>query len=254
MSTVPLEKTQELTRSNPKTALVNLRLNAVALCGEGANSRADIILTKRKETMNMPKSFAELLEALQPAEADLIKNHLAAEVAAAEAAKDAEIGELTKSVTSLQGQVATLEKSKPAEDAILKGLSPEAKALFAKQQEAIDTLVKARQEETANVLFAKVKAIPCEESVLKSVLSAASPAVVEVLEKAAAAIEKGAMEATGRDGQAEFTGTRQDDYYAKLEKSAKEIAVAKGCTFEQAFYDACAADPDTYRKYAEGGK
>ena len=38
-----------ITLSNPETALVNLNLNRVALCNEGANSRAHILLTKRKE-------------------------------------------------------------------------------------------------------------------------------------------------------------------------------------------------------------
>jgi hypothetical protein len=67
----------ELTRSNPSFALVNLTLDAVALCNEGANSRADILLTKRKESQIMP-TFDELLKELTPESADVVTKHIAA--------------------------------------------------------------------------------------------------------------------------------------------------------------------------------
>ena len=96
---------------------------------------------------------------------------------------------------------------------------------------------------------------PCEEAQLKDVLKSASPAVVSILEAAAAAIEKGLETAKGRDMDPAFTGSSANDQYGKLEKSAKDImAKNAGMTFEKAFAMACDADPDTYKKYVEGVK
>ena len=78
-------KTPQITPSNAETALVDLSLSAVALCGAGANSRADIILTKGKECKAMPKTFDELLAAMQPEQAEVLKKH----IGTIEAAKDA---------------------------------------------------------------------------------------------------------------------------------------------------------------------
>lgn len=254
------EKGRQITPSNAQTALVDLSLNAVALCNEGCNSRADILLIKsRKEGVNMPKTFEELLKALQPEQADIVTKH----IAGVEAAKDEvikglneQIADLSGQVTNLSGQVDTLQKSKPtAEEDVLKGLSPELQAMFKKQQETIDGLLAAQAEDLAKSRFEKCKAIPCEEAELKDVLKSASPAVVAILEKAAAAIEKGTHTATGTDGNPAFVGTSADDLYGKLEKSAKELMAAnEGMTFEKAFTEACAADPETYQKYVKGAK
>ena len=187
------DKTRRITPSNAQTALVDLSLDAVALCNEGANSRADIIFTKRKESVSMPTNFEELLKALQPEQAGIVTKH----IAGVEAAKDAEIGklngqikDLTAEKTKLEGQVAELTKNqKPAaEEDVLKSLSPELQAMFKKQQETISSLVADKAEELAKSRFEKCKAIPCEEAQLKDVLKSASPAVVSILEAAAAAI------------------------------------------------------------------
>lgn len=246
-------KTQQLTPSNAQTALVDLSLNAVALCNAGANSRADIILMKGKESEKMPKTFEELLKALQPEQAEILTKH----IGEVEAAKDDVIKDLQGQVTGLTAKVEELTKAKPAEapaqDDVLKGVSPEVQALFAKQQETINGLLAAQAEELAKSRFEKCKAIPCAEDELKSVLKTASPAVVAVLEKAAAAIEASVLTAKGKDADPAFTGTTADDLYDKLDKSAKAIMAAnEGMTFEQAFTKACNEDPDTYRKYAEG--
>lgn len=256
------EKGQQITPSNAQTALVDLSLDAIALCNEGCNSRADILLVKsRKEGVNMPKTFEELLKALQPDQADIVTKH----ITGVEAAKDevikglnGQITELTGKVNDLTGQVDALQKNKPTsnqEDDVLKSLSPELQALFKKQQSTIDGLLAAQAEDLAKARFEKCKAIPCEEAELKEVLKTASPAVVAVLEKAAAAIEKGTLTATGGDGNPAFVGTSADDLYGKLEKAAKELMTAnEGMTFEKAFTKACEADPDTYQKYVKGVK
>lgn len=254
------DKTRQITPSNAQTALVDLSLNAVALCNEGSNSRADILLVKsRKEGVNMPKTFEELLKALQPEQADIVTKH----IAGVEAAKDevikglnGQVTELTSQVTNLTGQVDSLQKSKPTEqEDVLKSLSPELQAMFKKQQETIDGLLAAQAEDLAKSRFEKCKAIPCEEAELKDVLKSASPAVVAILEKAAAAIEKGAHSAVGADGEPAFVGTSAEDLYGKLEKSARELMAGnEGMTFEKAFTKACEADPATYQKYVKGAK
>ena len=140
MSRLHYDKTRQLTTPNARTALVDLSLGAVALCNEGANSRADIIFTKRKESTCMPTNFEELLKALQPAQAEIVNKH----IAGVEAAKDTEIAKLNDQVkdltvekTKLEGQVAELSKSKgtATEEDVLKSLSPEVRALFEKQQQ-----------------------------------------------------------------------------------------------------------------------
>lgn len=247
------EKTPRITPSNASTALVDLSLDYVAMCGEGANSRADIIFRKRKENVSMPKTFEELLAALQPEQADLVTKH----IAGVEAAKDTVIKGLNEKVETLNGTVETLQKSKPvpADEDVMKSLSPEVQAVFKKQQETIASLMAAQADELAKTRFEKIKAIPCEEATLKEVLKTASPAVYSVLEKAATAITEGLQTAKGRNSDPAFVGTSANDQYDKLEKSARAImATDSSLSFEQAFTQACIADPDAYGKYVEGVK
>lgn len=244
-----VEKTSRITPSNPSTALVDLRLGAVALCNEGANSRADIILAKRKENATMPKTYEELLQALQPDQAEILTKHIASLTASHEQA----VAKLNQQITELTSKVETLEKKAPAavED-VTKGMSPEVAELFKKQQATIDQLLADRADALAVQRFEKCKAIPVAEADLKSVLKTASPAVVSILEKAAAAILEKTHTPEGSNANPEFVGTTANDLYGKLEKSAMAIMKQNtGMTFEQAFTQACSDDPDTYRKYTE---
>ena len=250
---MPVTKTQRITPSNPSTALVDLRLRAVALCNEGANSRADIIMTKRKENATMPKTYEELLQALQPDQAEILTKHIEGINAQHEQA----VAELNKTVTELTSKVEGLEKSAsaattPADDDVTKGMSPEVAELFKKQQATIDQLLADKAESLAASRFEKCKAIPVAEDELKSVLKTASPAMVAVLEKAAAAIVEKSHTPAGSNANPQFVGSSADDLYGKLEKSAKEIMKqSTGMTYEQAFAEACTRDPETYRKYTE---
>ena len=240
-----------LTTPNATTALVNLNLEAVALCGEGANSRAHIVLTKRKENTNM--TFDELMKALKPEQAEVVTKHLNDLVAS----KDGEIVKLNDQVTSLTGEVTDLKKTKPApaaQEDVLKSASPEIKALVEKLQGTVSGLVAAQEETLAAERYAKVKALPVEEDALKSVLKSASPAVIEILEKAAAAIEKG-LAPKGMAADGNVAGTSADDCYAKLEKAARALmtdAASAGMSFEKAFTVACEKDPETYKNYVKG--
>jgi hypothetical protein len=236
--------------TSPEAVLVNLDLYAVALCNQGANSRAHILLTKGKETDSMPKTFEELMKALTADQAEVINQHIAAEIAK----KDAAIQDLQKQIADLTGEVTALKKSAPTktEEDVMKNASPEVRAAFEKLQATVSALVAERNEELAKARFAKVKAIPVDEAKLKDVLKAASPATMEVLESAAAAIEAG-LTAKGKQADGAPVGGSADASYAKLAKAAEAIRKEQPeLTFEQAFTRACELDPTTYKSYSEG--
>jgi len=249
---MPVTKTLRITPSNPSTALVDLRLRAVALCNEGANSRADIIMTKRKENATMPKTYEELLQALQPNQAEILTKH----IEGIKSQHEQTVAELNKTVAELKGEVESLKKSAPVTttpaDDVTKSMSPEVAELFKRQQATIDQLLADKAESLAASRFEKCKAIPVAEDELKGVLKTASPAVVAILEKAAAAIVEKSHTPEGSNANPLFVGNTADDLYGKLEKSAKEIMKqSTGMTYEQAFAEACQRDPETYRKYTE---
>jgi len=243
------------------TALVNLNLDAVALCNQGANSRAHILLTKRKETKNM--TIEELLKAMTPEQAKVVTDHLAGITKAKDESITQLTGEVTtlkSTVTDLTGKVETLGKSKPtvpqpaaapSTEEVLKSASPEIKALFEGMQSTMNTLVAAQEENLAKSRFEAVKALPVEEATLKSVLKSASPAVFDVLKAAAAAVTA-TTKATGTSIDGEMPGIG-NTAYTSLDKSAKEIQKSTaGLTYEQAFTKACEADPAAYAKYCRG--
>lgn len=236
-----------LTQSNPQAALVDLSLSAVALCNEGANSRADILLYKRKETNSMPKTFEELMAALDTDAAAVVTKHIETLRAADQA-----------TIKNLQGEVDTLKTAAPAaqapahEEDVLKGASPEIRALFEKMQGQMNQLLAAQEASVVEERYQKCKALPCEEATLREVLKSASPATVSILEAAANAIAEGLHKATGTSASGIIKTGTADEAYAALEKSAKTIAAEQGITFEKAFTEACQRDPDTYKKYVEG--
>lgn len=242
-----------------RNILVDLDVETVSLCNQGVNTRAHILLAKGKENKEMPKTFEELMKALTPEQAELVTKH----IGAIEEAKDGDIAELTKSVTALEEKVTALEagaNQPPAGDEgvaksvdeILKAASPELAEYVATLQKSVGSLIADREETIAKARFEEVKAIPCEEEVLKSVLKSASPAVFEVLKKAATAIEEKVLTAKGKETSSDEFTASADMAYAKLDKSAKAIALEKGITYEQAFTQACNADPATYTSYTKG--
>lgn len=237
------------TPSNPMYELVDLSLDAVALCKEGANTRANIILTKGKEKPKMPATYEELMASLKPEQAEVIKKKITDELAV----KDT-------TITTLNTKVSDLEKAskkpadppKPAEEDILKSLSPEAKELIEKLKGTVDALITERADDLAKTRYEKCKALPAEEKALKDILKTASPAVCDLLEKASEAISKGILEGKGTDTNNAGVGVTADTAYAQLEKSAKDImAKNSGMTFEKAFMEASTNDPATYKKYSE---
>lgn len=235
-----------ITPSNPVTALVDLSLSAVALCNEGANSRADIILHKRKEQKSMPKTFEELMTELSADAAALVNKHI--ETLRAD---DQTV------IQNLQGEIKTLKTAAPAAQAttqedVLKNASPEVRALVEKMQGQVAQLLAAQEEDMVEKRYQLCKAIPCEEATLRDVLKSASPATFDILKAAANAIAEGLHKATGSNASGSIVTGSADEAYATLEKSAKAIAAEQGVSFEKAFTEACQRDPDTYKKYVEG--
>lgn len=235
----------------PQTLLVDLRLDRVDLVHTGSNTRADILLTKGKEQNAMPEDLQGLLSALKPEQAEIVKSALAA----VEKAK-------TDEVAVLAAKVETLEKAAPATvtapattpeaDAILKGASPEVLAHIEKMRGQIADLQERDAENLAKSRYAVVKAIPCEEAEMLTVLKTASPAVLTILEKAAKAIEEKVLTPVGKTGDTNVSGATSEVHYEKLAKAAKELMTkTPGITFEKAFTDACSEDPDTYAQYVK---
>lgn len=240
-----------LTPSNPVAALVDLSLDAVALCNAGANSRADILLRKRKETKSMPKTFEELLASLTPEASETVTKHI-----------EGLMADNTAKIASLEEQVNKAAKSTPAPaastepsaDDVLKNADPAIKEYFEKMQGQMQQLLDAQANELVEKRYQLCKAIPVEEAELREVLKSASPKVIEVLTKAANAISESLLKAKGTDASGQIVSGNSDDAYNVLEKRAKAIAVEKGITFEKAFTVACSEAPDTYKKYVEGVK
>lgn len=195
----------------------------------------------------MPKTFEELMAALDTDAADVVNKHIETLRAADQA-----------TIKNLQGEVDTLKTAAPAaqapahEEDVLKGASPEVRALFEKMQGTVNQLLAAQEASVVEERYQKCKALPCEEATLREVLKSASPATVSILEAAANAIAEGLHKATGTSASGTIKTGTADEAYAALEKSAKSIAAERGITFEKAFTEACQRDPDTYKKYVEG--
>lgn len=238
----------------PQFALVDLDLDAVALCGAGSNSRADILLTKRREKNSMPKfdTVADLLKSLEPENVTLIEQHIAAEVAK----KDTELVSRDATITDLNKQLeaAKAAVTPPAQASadLLKSVPQEVRDEIAKLRGTVTTLIDERNAEIANARFEMCKAIPVPEADLKEVLKTASPAAVTVLEKAAQAISEGLLKSKGKTLDGAFTGSADEAAYNKLSKTATEIMTAESISFEAAFLKACERLPDVYGEYQKG--
>lgn len=241
-----------------ESILVNLSIDKVALCKQGINSQAHILLAKaeRKENKDMPKTFEEVLTSLEPGHAELINKH----IADLEQGKDGVIAELTGEVAALKDtiekakEVPSKEETVNPEEEIIKSASPELAEYIRGLQNSVNTLIEDRAETVAKSRFEEVKALPVEEETLKTVLKSASPATFEVLKAAAQAVRETVLTPVGKDVPSDSFSSNADAAYAKLEKSAHAImAEDANLTFEQAFDRACTKDPAIYTEYCERG-
>lgn len=244
----------------PIAQLVNLDLTRIALCNEGANTRANILLTKRKENTQMPNvtTFEEFEKAAEPEVLNIVKAHYDELLKA----KDTELAKSADELKAAQDKIDELSKSKPTEgeqpdeqpEDIFKGLNPEVRALIEKQTQTINDLVARDQENIAKQRFELVKSIPCDEATLKRVLKTASPDVMTILQAAATAINENVIkDATGSDAAGVMKKTDGGQAaYDKLDTIAKSMAEEQNITYEAAFTEACMQNPDVYAEYAKG--
>lgn len=239
----------------PRFAYVDLHLDAVALCAQGANSRADILLTKSMKEGNSEMKFDDILAGLSPEAQECVNKHIEAQtataVADAVAPLNTTIDTLTETNKSLNEAV---EKAKPqvtpAEE-LMKSLPDAVKAQFEAMQKSIKALEDEKAENLAKSRFEVVKALPVEEEALKSVLKNVTPEVFDILTKAAAAVEQTLGKSTAAAGEGNVTSTA-DDAYAALEKHAAEIAKSENVTPAVAFTMACEKYTDLYSQYVKG--
>lgn len=234
-----------------QTMLVDLTLDRVDVVHTGSNTRADILLAKGKEQNNMPETFEALLGLLKPEQANIVKSH----IVEIEKKKDEAITALNEKVETLEKAVVTPPAAPvPTEEDIFKGASPELKEQFEKMRSSMDSMLEREAESLAKARFESVKAIPYDEAKLKEVLKSASPAVMEVLQKAAKAIEDNILTAKGKEVAGKFPAVGEKSY-EKLEKAAKELQTADtALSYEQAFTKACSANPEVYAEYVKGVK
>lgn len=240
----------------PLFTLVDMSLEAVALCGQGANSRANILLTKSMKEGNSKMGINEILAGLsEEAQATLTK-HIE-ETAAANVTKavedavaplNAKIAELEATNKSLAENAAKATQSTEPED-FTKSLPEPARKQFEEMQKSLAALQAERAEDLAKSRFEVVKAIPCDSNKLKSILKNVDPDVFEVLTKAATAIEEGIGKSTAAAGEGKLDKST-DDYYKELETIADGISKSEGVSLAKAFTLACERNADLYAKYA----
>lgn len=240
----------------PLFTLVDMNLEAVALCSQGANSRANILLTKSMKEGNSKMGINEILAGLsEEAQATLTK-HIE-ETATAKVTKavedavaplNAKITELEATNKSLTENAAKATQSTEPED-FTKSLPEPARKQFEEMQKSLAALQAERAEALAKSRFEVVKAIPCDSDKLKSILKNVDADVFEVLTKAAAAIEEGIGKSTAAAGEGKLDKST-DDYYKELETIADGISKSEGVSLAKAFTLACERNADLYAKYA----
>lgn len=240
----------------PLFTLVDMNLEAVALCSQGANSRANILLTKSMKEGNSKMGINEILAGLsEEAQATLTK-HIE-ETATAKVTKavedavaplNAKIAELEATNKSLTENAAKATQSTEPED-FTKSLPEPARKQFEEMQKSLAALQAERAEALAKSRFEVVKAIPCDSDKLKSILKNVDPDVFEVLTKAATAIEEGIGKSTAAAGEGKLDKST-DDYYKELETIADGISKSEGVSLAKAFTLACERNADLYAKYA----
>lgn len=240
----------------PLFTLVDMNLEAVALCSQGANSRANILLTKSMKEGNSKMGINEILAGLsEEAQATLTKHieetataNVTKAVEDAVAPLNAKIAELEATNKSLEENAAKAPQPAEPED-FTKSLPEPARKQFEEMQKSLAALQAERAEALAKSRFEVVKAIPCDSDKLKSILKNVDADVFEVLTKAAAAIEEGIGKSTAAVGEGKLDKST-DDYYKELETIADGISKSEGVSLAKAFTLACERNADLYAKYA----
>lgn len=198
--------------------------------------------------------FNDILAGLTPEAQAVVNKHIedatTQAVNAAVAPLTAQVTELTETNKSLTEAAKGAAEPVVPED-VMKSLPESVQKQFEEMQKSIKALEDEKEENLAKSRFNIVKAIPCDEATLKSVLKTASPEVFAVLTKAAAAIEEGLGKTAAAAGEGS-TVVSSDDAYAALEKHAEALAKSENVTDAVAFTMACEQHPDLYDQYVKG--
>ncbi len=263
--------------------LTDLIINRVDLVDEGANSEAYIELFKRKESK---MGLQEILAALQPEQAEVVKSAIAAleqEKGIAEATTKVVTEELAKSKVDLQKVEADLEIAKKAskkcecngeadetgtckvcglakaamdEAEVMKSLPEAIRKSFATlklQKEAAEAEIsKAKDAECTAVAIAKaasLKALPVEVTKLVEVLKSAPADLIDMLTTINAAIESTVLDEVGKAKSADGA-----DAWANIEKKAVDVATRDKVTKQRAIATVIHENPELYKEYLKGGK
>jgi hypothetical protein len=150
----------------PLFTLVDMNLEAVALCSQGANSRANILLTKSMKEGNSKMGINEILAGLsEEAQATLTKHieetataNVTKAVEDAVAPLNAKIAELEATNKSLEENAAKATQPAEPED-FTKSLPEPARKQFEEMQKSLAALQAERAEALAKSRFEVVKAI-----------------------------------------------------------------------------------------------
>lgn len=249
------------------TRLKNLRLMETSIVTSGANQHADVLLFKRAEDAHQHKEVGmtdkteldKLVSDLAKADSALNKlEGTAEELRKQVAAKQAEIDVRDRDIVALKAKLEVeVAKNADPEEELLKSMSVPAKAAFLAQKAMNEKLTKRLAEEDdrreltkiAKSFEADFPALPVKGEVVAPVMKAL---LVATDADAVAALNK-ALKA-GSDAiafMAKVAGTTRvggpvSTAEANVEKLAKEMAAAKGITFESAYTKVLQADPGLY--------
>lgn len=132
------------------------------------------------------------------------------------------------------------------------GLRDEFLKMRAQKDAAEEQVRKAAEEKLEAEAVAKantLKALPVEQAILVDVLKSCSPAVLDILTSAAAAIEGTVLSEVGKSKQ----GNIDTDAWSKIESEAKKIAERDSVTMQKAISVVIKEKPELYKEYLNGG-
>lgn len=268
------------------TKLKDLVITKVALVDEGACSAAHIKLFKKREG-GSAMTFEDVLKSIPAEWQAVVTNHLNQQLNTVKKAKDDEIAakdekiktaeaELTKAQQELETakdeleKATSVEKGKPSEEEILKGLDPVVRDMITKaraqEQAAITALKKMKEQQEHEEAVAKAKTMPnigLEEDKFANVIKGLNALdettrndVMKAFEMANEAIAKGGVlneigKSAGNGGEG---ASSTDEAWAQIEKKAQEIRKSTNCSLEAATTRAINENPDLYSQYLDAHK
>ncbi len=264
----------------PRQRLTKLRLDEVSLVDVPANAQAEILIAKRRDGNggHSPNSNTEehgmtveelskKLEEMEAQVADLTKRADKAEADKKKAEDD--LAAMQKRAEDAEAEVAKAKAGDGdgdgGDDHILKGLDPAVRKyiedLRADGDESREAIAKMADEKLTDEYVAKAGAFtnlpgivakdfgPVLKRVLFTADEADRNAILDVLAKADAAIEKALTTPLGQTDPVE-----KSDAESQLETKAHEIAKRDGVTFAKAYQQAMHDNPELYQEYLNSKK